>query len=643
MATVAAQIEHPNITPVFLVEQTVGVWVRNWTLTSGKTVTYEADLTDFGLDASNDYSVVSVSEDGSALTSRASTTDVENNPGSYYKTGDTIYVSSASGTPYDNTIVLRVKLYFSNLRKMFNDIYYEPRVRSVPNLSLRIEKDFGDVTQIGGGDMALENLDGWFDSKAGLEWENGTVSIKLGIDRPDDEMAYGDYTAIGTWIVESWARTDQQFKLRLKEIKSRLRKEIPITEYTRTSYPNANQDAIGEPLQLAYGRIYGAKPQVIDSTIQKFKVANHAIRDFVGVRVYKDDKWTAVSFASTDKTLGEFTLSSANWSSGEDVSVDFIGKENPDGTLMDNPIDVIEDILTHIGETDLNSSSFSTAVARLEMGTDSNGEVVVRRPVSLYLNEKRDALEVIGEINMMAGTYLFSDASGQWKAGTFAPEQGEGLDELGSIDYADISEEYDGQSRVSKVTVNYAYREQDEYAQVYSLERASNQYIGTDLSAIVEEYDIATSEYRAAQFFAQRQLLMHGKPARFWTIKVPYRGLTKEPGDQIRLTNTRTGLDVVAEILENRTSFGGAIPTSTLLCGELHNYAANTGFWVADSATLATRLADETGYSSGADEWSSSWSSTIKTWAKQNRGYWTDDNGFADSSDPDSHLVSVWT
>jgi hypothetical protein len=97
----------------------------------------------------------------------------------------------------------------------------------------------------------------------------------------------------------------------------------------------------------------------------------------------------------------------------------------------------------------------------------------------------------------------------------------------------------------------------------------------------------------------------------------------------------------VLEVLEVGINLSTA--TASLTCGNLRNWGADAGFWV-DTLALPTRFAAETGYSTGATslDWNILWSDTIKAWAKQNVGYWTDANGFADSADPDSFIPSTW-
>jgi len=43
-----------------------------------------------------------------------------------------------------------------------------------------------------------------------------------------------------------------------------------------------------------------------------------------------------------------------------------------------------------------------------------------------------------------------------------------------------------------------------------------------------------------------------------------------------------------------------------------------------------------------AEFWDAGWTDEQKAYAKQNFGYWCDEDGFADPADPESYLCSTW-
>lgn len=616
--SVATQIQRPSVSQVFLVEITAALWCRAWVLTSGKAITYQIATA---------LTVTAVTFDRTTtLTQRASVNDVEANAGSWYHDGAALYVSAPTGTPFAGTVLATVSFWFSNKPKVLSGRWYDPRVKTVPNLSLRIEHRFGGVGQIGGGNCVLINNDRFFDALQDLQWDAGAVTIRLGIDTPAVPMDIVDYQTVGRWLLADWDLDDEDFTLKLREIKSRLRKNIPYEFY----------DDGKTPKPRAYGQIVGAKPQLIAET--SYQVAGHEIRSFDGLRVRLDDAWIPIEFATQNTAQAQFTVGAAY--RDKELSVDFSGRKNPDGTLMDNAADIIQDLLAYCGETDLNASSFTATKARLATGLDPDGRTVsVLRP-TLYIDSVRDVLQIIGDLNRIAGLYLYSDATGQYRIGAWQPTPGESLSQFTEQDLTAFDRRTDNRDLASLLKLKYQDRAQDKFAQVITLESTPNQFTHGEASALAVEETIGLHHSSDAALWAQRFLRIYGRPIVTWSLSIPWQALLLMPGDQLRLTYTRHGLDTIAEVLEVRHDLlAGRVH---LVVGDLRSFVDQVGIWVDAAAVLPTRFSTLTGYGAGALAWNSSWDPEIKTWARQNAGYWTDANGLAAPSDPESHLASVW-
>lgn len=627
-------ISKPNIKPVFVAEITAGKVFANWVATSGRSITYEVATT---------LNVTSVKEDGSALSERASIGDVDSNAGSWYfdATNSILYVSATAGSPFGKTIQAIASFYFCSHGKVLDSRHYDPRIKEVPSLNMRIEPRFSDVGQIGGGQVTLANEDGYFDSLESLQWDAGSVSIKFGADRFSDLMEYADYEDFGTYKATDWSLSDAEFILNLGEIKGDIDRNIPFEVFDRGSYSSIEESKLGEVIPRAYGTIYGAEPVLIDSDSKQFKVANHAIFDFLDVRVADADGVLQQStFASVDKDSGEFTLGS-DWEKGRAVAVDFVGRKRSDGLPMVNPSDIVKDLLEYAGETPrINTSAFTAAYNYFDVGRDRYGKRTTCRKLGIYIDQPANLLDLISDINSQAGTYLYVNQSGQYTFGAWSPTPGESLEHFGESEQLALSVETFNDRIPSKVIVKYAERDVDEFWQVFTSERDEFQFAHNQPAERIKEVETFFYTTADAKDFAQSMLNMEGRPLKLYRVSIPWRAFTLFPGDQIRLTDSRSGLNAVVEVLEINVSL--TTGTADLVCGDMRGLASEPGFWVADAATLPTHLSAETGYGSGALAWSSSWSDAIKTWAKQNAGYWTDTNGFAVTADAESHKVSTW-
>ena len=648
--SLATELVKPSISTVFLVEHSAALWLRAWVLTASQAVTYEIPLSHHGIAAQQDITVTGVKEAGTALTSQTSIANVESNPGSYFYDSANlkIHVSAATGSTFGKDIVATVVFAFANKAKVINGRHYEPRVASVPDLSLRIEEDFGDPVQIGGGTLAYINNDGFFDKLVDVQWHGGVVTILLGAENISGPvMAYGDYEAAGTWLVDEWPSDRETVEFKLVEIKSRAEKSIPLDRYDRADFPSMSEDHQGEPIPLAFGMIYGASPASIDPGARQFKLCSHAIRQLVEIRVKNenDELWSVVNAETQDLTTGQFTIAAADWETGREVSVDFEGLTDSDGWLKNNPADVIDEILTHIGETDFDTSAFSAAKSGFTSGNAVYGRPVYASAISLYIDEEMTANEAIGKVNAAARTFVFSDASGQWTVGRFLPLPGEGLTWIDGDagDYLELSIEHRATARVSKAVAHYARRDQDDWEQTKAHEVTAFQRTGTDLSAMIEDTDISIDDNQDARRWAQRRVMMRGPVQKTYIVQMPHTALQRLPGDQIRITETRRSIDEVLEVIEVNKGFGSGAPTVELVCQRNREHGRESGFIVASSDALPARFAQLTGYAAGSITWNASWSATqaILPWARQNIIYQTDANGFADSADLQSHLPGI--
>jgi hypothetical protein len=717
--TVAQALLYPTARIVILAEVTAGLWCRAWVVDGTFTLTYKISTT---------LEISSVRWNRSTLlTQRASAALVDANAGSWYWDGTVLWVRPLSGSIFDATVQAMASFYWANQPKILSNRWYDPRLISAPALQQRIEATFAGRTQVGGGTLSLINNDGFFNSFQDLQWDAGTAVIKIGVDVPvDQDMAFGDYQTMATWRPSQWTVDETTFTLKLIEPTARIHSKLPLTFYDRTIYPTIDDQAVGKPIPIAYGRLYGVKPTVIDQSLRKFKVASHAIREFSEVRVRQDNEflitttvaatswglysgttyryyvpdqkiknvtfnavslteknsiedcvattgsWASsdnfvyvnpsggqtissgtyvvnssktftsfrtIQFASVDTANAEFTLDTS-WSTGQDVSVDILGKLDGTGVLMTNSFAIIEDILALVGETNLNSASFTTAKARLQIGLDESAAAVTVRNVGVYLNETREAIETINDILAIIGGFIYSDSLGQYYVGLFQPTAGEALQLIRDADIMTYEQVNDAEQIISKVSTTFAERKQDAWTQLVAKETVGIQYIRDQPQPAVKDQLVEFPTESDASNWAQRVLVVEGNPLKTFRITMAWLGLLLKPGDQFLFQFSARSINRVVEVLATRIDLGTKMIEVT--AGNLRAQNDSAGWWVADAAVLPTRFAALVGYGAGSNVWNKNWHADIKAWARQNVGYWTDANGFADTTDADSFIPSSW-
>lgn len=707
----SSAIQYPSGTPVFLVTIQAGVWVRAWV--DDGTIRWKAPL--------SDAPTAVYWNNATALTAQSSSAAVDSGAGRWYHDGTYLYVSTPGGADiFDGTIQAIVTVYVSTHAKQLNSVYWEPRVKSVPNLSQRIEAQFGGVGQIGGGTMTLINSDGWFDARRDWQWNARTVSIKMGMDLPGNVASYADYEQVATWTVEEWTTNAEAFTLRLKEPKARIKSQIPVATFTREDYPNIDQGLIGKPIPDAYGKLVGIKAFLIDPGTKRYKLCGHAVKSIdsayikrtsestqIGTqagwltysgntrRVYyagktakkvvntsttltkkeelsdvtstanswvQEDDWLYINVASlgtvtvtysiqsqTNQAItlpalylsdGEFTVEDLV-SSSDSVYVDFTGKPNIYGDAIVSCADVIRDLLLSVGETDLNEDSFTEAIRVLSLGVMETGANFYMRQLALYIDTKRSVADLISDINAVCGSFVFSDANGKYFLGVFQPKVRPAIFDVDESDLLDWQEIAGTDKILTKFSCRYLIDEANENAQVSEFSRDDEQNVNNQPEPVEKLVELPFSEEEDAKEYAQRMSLQQSMPLKKFSCSMKWRGWSFLLGDQITIKHTARSVYGKFEALERNVDFGSM--TVKFVLGNLRGYEDRPGWWVDGAATLPSQFSALAGYGSGSLVWNSSWHPDIKRWARNNCGYWTDDNGFAGTTDHDSFYPSTWT
>lgn len=118
--------------------------------------------------------------------------------------------------------------------------------------------------------MTLANADGYFDGMQDYQWRAGVVTLKIGVDLADADMAWADYETLATWAIQDHARDEQTFRLQLIERKARTKAKLPQSFFNRTDYPNIDEEWIGKPVPIAYGQLFGIEPVLINPGTRQF-------------------------------------------------------------------------------------------------------------------------------------------------------------------------------------------------------------------------------------------------------------------------------------------------------------------------------------------------------------------------------------
>ena len=374
---------------VFLVEVRPAELLTGWTLTAGKTYTYEISylnetitLADKTTTENVRKEIVWVEQDGHRMIERDSIATVEANDNSWWHdtANGKLYIRpDDDDTPGDCTIIGYFWLYFATqavIPTQTTEIYYEPYVAEdgIPTIRQSNPNLFWGVTQISGGTIKFLNGRGYFD-QIGKKfiWTNKKVRILLG----NEEFRYSRYELLYTLKITNKFFTREEFNLDVASESFNLMRSLPINKFWTSNYANLDPAAEGLPIPLYYG-VYGSTHAPIVTCINstygidqyQFKICDHVIQSLDEVYVnYSDgNDWSTLTPANVETTAASFTITDEDFVLGQSkVKVAFHGKcSSANATAYEYGPDIVQDILENVlsyGSSELDSTAWAQSTA----------------------------------------------------------------------------------------------------------------------------------------------------------------------------------------------------------------------------------------------------------------------------------------
>lgn len=626
----ARSVNYPNV----LVVVTCGRYEPVWKLDNG--FSYQAPCQSSRPGASAPQygyaeQVQGVNVNGIALTGAVSQRFVQVNKGYYYLASNpdlmtaTLYISMPDGSnPMARGNVVEVMLSYQFCSTPTDDAGavavagppWLPWILSLPSLTNKIDAQFGGITQIGGGSIVLDNTTKFFDSRVKQNWDAGQVRVYMGYD------GLASYTLLATFIAANVSADDSTFTINTKDPKILVDVLFPSKIYDNVTYPNIDPAFIGKPIPMAYGKILGVEPATIDTVNGIFKVAQHAIYSFDGVRVLDTTTglWVTVPFASTNTATGQFTLAvGSSWTAGQSVAVDFTGRlaAGTTGPML-NPADIVKDILTQLGVT-TNTSVFNTIRNYYTIGyypgvlnSDGSQAYAYCRKPSLYLDSQQKALTTIQQIMQDTRSYLSLLPDGSFGMFPFTNYQASTLPVItdeNTLSMSGVKVDGSGTAyaltqtgmKPTQVQVTYAQYGPEGYQSTVTANSAFNQNtrnipVGASVPLVI---DTTLTDVVDAQYVANAALMDWHVDPYIYTVQVSWLAWGLLAGAQhVHLTSAIHNWDLVSEILAVKMDLTNFVVTLTL--GNLRGYEQSSGFWsnsgdtTPSGATLAWPQQGET-------------------------------------------------
>jgi len=279
-------------------------------------------------------------------------------------------------TGWDGTNSTTYRL--SNLPKVFNNYFYEPRIQGIPAFSRVMQLWKFASSQTSFGNLIVLNGDAQMDSMRNWIFSGQDFSCKLG----GDEILDADYTEVLKGVMGKPEYSDSKVVIPIKDYSAKLKKELPPNIYTSTA--NMPTETVGSPIPLCFGTVKNIKPVLIDDATMTFQVHDGRINDITAVY---DDGAVFSSFTK-DLSNGKFTLTASPVGGLDKITCDVQGYHNGTKQLIKPG-----EILNHIATT-------YTTLTSGDLDAASFTQLDVDRPydIGFYIRNKQSVFSVFDNV-----------------------------------------------------------------------------------------------------------------------------------------------------------------------------------------------------------------------------------------------------
>jgi len=399
--------------------------------------------------------VGSVMVDQEAYTEAASLADCRSTEKSFYYAGDTtLYIHFEDWNPPHvfQRIELGIVNGFATQDSWQADVFYEGRIKATPTITKSKDPLYFGLIRYGGGTVELLNNDGHFDALIQNNIFGQPCRIKFG----GDDLTYAQYYTVFTGFVEDYKIDSTRFRVRITDERKKLARNLPVNAFDDTTYPDIKPRNVGKSIPMAYGEITNAP--VICTNEEESTPANYAFK-IVDTTYHSIKEITQVYVEGEEKTHSNeslanatFTLSTSDYSPGDTVTVDFkgyddsVGKDGS-GTLIDNPLDIIEDLfLNHLdityGASEFNTSEWATAKAAVYN-------------VALWIKDRKSIIDLIENMSLSVFGNFIVQGDGLYTFRLTDNSAASSKTILRDEQLTEPSAEYDSTEFLSSVIVKY--------------------------------------------------------------------------------------------------------------------------------------------------------------------------------------------
>ncbi len=260
--------------------------------------------------------------------------------------------------------------YLADDNKYYQDVYYEPRLIDVPNLSKSKDPLYYGIIQYQAPSFSFNNEDGFFDTFSQLALYNQPYRVFYTFAG----LAYSEALQVYQGRIKEFAHDFTTFKMIGKDPRESLSRQLPINTFSNSDSSLPFYDAgiadkdDGKPVPIAFGPVIGGRAYRTSSG--KWTFADTTFNSILATISVYDKDGVAFSHAGTE-TDGTFT--GADPSPLKDLYVDFTQD------TVKNGLDVISDNAANYEGIAFNSSNYDL----VELTGEKHGV----KPMGLWIGD----------------------------------------------------------------------------------------------------------------------------------------------------------------------------------------------------------------------------------------------------------------
>ncbi len=282
----------------------------------------------------------------------------------------------------ETTIRFSSKRYFDTI----NGNQYKGDLVTVPTLSIGTVDPLEDISNVGIGNIQLENLDGRYDGLRDMSFQGRTITARVGPEDPNCD--FNDFRKLFVGEVETVDFSRAQIvDFEIRDLLSKIDVDAVVDRYVAGG--NIPSGLVGDIKPVAWGTNYSVVGKRIHDSIERYQVStripvvaaiqNNRRNGVPGAAVVSSQNVSAGTYDLTAEVQGV-------------VTGDVIGYSN--GGVLQSPGEVIQDILTW---SDSNGRSIMN-VADIDTASITAFDAITTLESGAFIDSEVNALEVLRSI-----------------------------------------------------------------------------------------------------------------------------------------------------------------------------------------------------------------------------------------------------